>query len=250
MILTNIRLRPKKHFGYTDTEDLYKRNLSELSEDWCWRNKQITYNINSQGYRAPEWNNVDWNNSVLFFGCSFVYGVGINFEDTCTYQLSNLINMPVVNMGIPGGSPLLQWVNTTIFRSENIKPKAVVYYWPYSQRTAELMFNNDAVCHVSAPIKGGFNEKWVLHKENRIVFLKYLIMNTNFLWDCPVLHYHMEKNVCSLIEDLKYMPHSDVKTYLDKARDYDIRKGAWHAGPETNKFWAKTVYDDLMAGFQ
>jgi hypothetical protein len=51
--------------------------------------------------------------------------------------------------------------------------------------------------------------------------------------------------VCSLIDDLKYMKHSDIKTYLDPARDYP-RDYPWHAGPLTNKYWAEVMYKDLL----
>jgi hypothetical protein len=160
MEILNISTRPESlYFGYSDSEELFKKNLKRMPEDWVWRNKQILYTHNSQGYRAPEWKDVDWNNSVLVFGCSFVYGVGIRREETCTKNLSDLLKMPVINLGCNGSSPLFQWVNSTILRSEyNVKPKAVIYYWPYSQRIAELRLGKDAINHPSLPIKNGFNE--------------------------------------------------------------------------------------------
>lgn len=247
MKLLNIKQRPfNKHFGYTDWEDLFQRNLVTMPEEWVWRTKELVYAPNSQGYRAPEWKDVDWNNSILFFGCSFVYGVGINAEDSCAHQLSLLANTPVVNLGCPGGSPTFQWINTTLLHTYNVKPKAVVYYWPYTARIPQLLRNRDAICHPTAPVKNGFNEKWARDTENAVESLRYLMMNVNLLWKCPVVHYHMEKHVTKLIDGLKYMEHSDCRTFLDDARDYNKDRGVWHAGPETNKFWAKTAYDDLM----
>lgn len=247
MRLLNIKQRPhNKYFGYTDWEDLYKRNYILKPEEWPWRDKEVLYTHNKQGYRAPEWKDVDWSNSILFFGCSFVYGVGINAEDSCAHQLSLLTNNPVVNLGCPGSSPMFQWVNTTILRTHDINPKAVVYYWPYAPRIAQLQYDKDAICHPTYPVRGGFNESWARTDEHNIEYLRYVMINTNLLWNCPILHYHMEESVTKLIKGLTHMPHSHVRTFLDEARDYNEERNVWHAGPETNKFWAKVVYDDLM----
>lgn len=245
MKLLHIGDKPGKYFGYTDSKEVFEQNLKTQSPDWRWRTEKVEYNINSQGYRAPEWNSIDWNNSVLFFGCSYVYGIGINAEQTCPHQLSLLLDNPVVNLGCPGGSPMFQWINTTLLKSHDIKPKAAIYYWPHPQRVVQLLKDYHAI-NFTAPMKGRFNEQWSSDVQHGIEFLRYCKMTVDVLWDCPVLHYNMVKDVCQMIEGLKYMPYSISGKYIDDARDHNIKRGTWHAGPETNKYWAMIVCEDLI----
>jgi hypothetical protein len=243
--ILNIGHRPGKYFGYVDSEEVFKENLKEMPLDWRWRTEKVTYNVNSQGYRAPEWKDVDWSNSVLFLGCSYVYGVGINAEQACPHQLSLMIDGPVINLGCPGGSSMFQWINTTLLRSNGVKPKAVIYYWPHPQRVAQLKSDFHAK-NLTAPVKGDFNERWSADTQHCIEFLRYCKLTADIVWDCPVLHYHMVKYVCPMIEGIKYMPYSMPGEFIDDARDYNAKRGSWHAGPETNKYWAMIVCEDLQ----
>ena len=66
--------------------------------------RSVSYKLNSQGYRCPEWNDIDWASSHLLFGCSVVQGIGLNDADTLDQELVKLLNEPVVNLGVGGGS--------------------------------------------------------------------------------------------------------------------------------------------------
>ena len=58
---------------------------------------------NPQGWRSPhDFNTLDWNNSVLVFGCSQVWGQGLGYSETLTSQLELRLNQPVINLGIMG----------------------------------------------------------------------------------------------------------------------------------------------------
>jgi hypothetical protein len=106
----------------SDTEERFQENLKSQPEDWPWRNQQITYKLNSQNYRAPEWDSIDWENSVVMFGCSQVFGVGVDEDQTLGYYLSELLNKPVINLGIPGGSSMALWINTEKLLNYGINP--------------------------------------------------------------------------------------------------------------------------------
>jgi hypothetical protein len=114
------------NFVMGDTYELYKKNKAILGPDWHYWNKTLTYTCNSQGYRAPEFDTVDWKNSIVVFGCSMVAGIGVDDKETITHQLHLKSGRPVINMGAPGaGLDVALW-NNYILRSQYAKPWAVV----------------------------------------------------------------------------------------------------------------------------
>jgi hypothetical protein len=63
-------------------------------------------------------------------GCSDTFGVGINYTDTYTYHLSEVLESPTVNLGVPGASCVFQWSNTVRLVKNKVRPKGVIYLWP------------------------------------------------------------------------------------------------------------------------
>lgn len=239
MELVNIELPKSNLFCFGDSEKLYLKNLSIMPDTWEWRTRKVHYSINSQGYRSPEWNTIKWEDSVLLFGCSFVFGVGISDEDTCAYHLSSMINKPVINLGVCGGSPMLQWVNTSIIRHNNISPKAVIYVWPWANRLVELLGSQQAN-HYGPWSKEPWCSQWILHDNHSIEYLRYAIWSVNAMWQCPVLHYHIDRNACDNIPELKKLDLGPK----DYARDWTGKTA--HPGPLTNRHWAKIIHGDSI----
>ncbi len=225
-------------FHDLDSEDLLEKNLKTMPADWPWRNKTVRYTRNSQGYRAPDWSKINWEESILLFGCSFVYGVGISDEDTCSYQLTHLQNKNVINLGVPGSGPMIQWANTTILRNNGITPRAVIYMWPSSNRTT-LFLNNEEALNFGP----WSEEKWaiemLLHPSHGIEYLKYAKWSVDAMWSCPVLHYCLNSSTCNAIENIKFLSLQPK----DRARDWNGKNS--HPGPLTNKQWAETMSNDL-----
>ena len=80
-------------------------------------NKDITHNgINSLGFRSDEFTNVHNDLHVLFSGCSFTWGTGLDIEQTWGYKLYQKINSNkkcsgFFNLGSPGTSFIFQIAN-------------------------------------------------------------------------------------------------------------------------------------------
>ena len=57
--------------------------------------KQYEYpvQLNSDGYRAPEWQDVNWGESILLFGTSQTFGVGCDFEHTVGHILEQQLGV-------------------------------------------------------------------------------------------------------------------------------------------------------------
>lgn len=122
-------------FSGTDDKPAFIKNLTTQPDNWYYRNNPIDYKLNMHGYRTTEFSSVDWANSVVVFGCSNVFGIGIHEEDTLASQLSKLINMPVINMGAGGTSIEFSLYNSIILRNSKPIPRAVIHIWSNIDRT-------------------------------------------------------------------------------------------------------------------
>ena len=93
------------------------------------------YNTNSLGYRAIDFDQVDWASSYVIQGCSAVFGYGIeDDEKTISACLSRKLNAPVINLGIGGSGIQLQYMNAVEMLEKNQVPKGVFIIWPNIHR--------------------------------------------------------------------------------------------------------------------
>jgi lysophospholipase L1-like esterase len=67
-------------------------------------NAVTTVQINSLGYRAPEWP-APASGEVLVVGDSQVFGLGVESQETFSARLSELLKVPVLNAGVPTYGP-------------------------------------------------------------------------------------------------------------------------------------------------
>jgi len=116
-------------FVIGDTENAYEQNKIEMGPDWKYYNTPIKYIINDNGYRAPAWNTIDWENSYVLLGCSCSFGVGLDEEETLSRHLSIGLKAPVINLGYPGGSNESIIFNLLRLLKHFPKPKGVIIQW-------------------------------------------------------------------------------------------------------------------------
>jgi hypothetical protein len=132
----------------TDTQELFKKNLTKQPSDWIYRTKSICYNLNKNLYRTYEFETIDWEKSVVIFGCSNVFGVGLAESDTVSAQLSLLINKPVINMGVGGTSLMYNLYNSVILLAGYQTPQAVIQLWSNYDRCT--YFKEDEIVYGGA----------------------------------------------------------------------------------------------------
>lgn len=126
-----------------DTEELYLTNLKTQANDWYYRTHPVTYTVNSQGYRCDqELNDIDWTNSTVIFGCSNVFGDGIENKYTISSQLQKLLKTPVINLGIGGASAELIRHNVTLLLEYYPRPRRIVVLWPDRTRTVSYEYSH------------------------------------------------------------------------------------------------------------
>ena len=123
------------NYCWPDEEDEYKKNLVTQPSDWRYRNKEVVYTFNSHGYRCEkEFDEIDWENSIVVFGCSMVFGQGVSDDETLPYFLSKLYNREVVNLGVPSCSNEFILDNAIRMKNKYGTPYAMIMMWTLSNR--------------------------------------------------------------------------------------------------------------------
>jgi hypothetical protein len=124
-----------ENFAASDTEEFFKENLKSQPRDWKWRNKPVNYTYNSQKYRCPEWDMIDWHASIIMFGGSDMMGIGVDETETISSCLQKLTAIPTINLGISGSSMIFNLHNMLQYRAGNRPtPRAVFVLWPHHSR--------------------------------------------------------------------------------------------------------------------
>jgi hypothetical protein len=126
-----------------DTYEFYKKNLKRQPKDWYYRNNKIKYTLNSYGYRTKEFEDIDWKNSIVMFGCSHIFGTGNDDNHTIPYFLEQKSGIPVINLGAGGSSIQFCLHNSLMLYKKYGPPKLVIYCW--TGITRHLIYQKDFV---------------------------------------------------------------------------------------------------------
>lgn len=128
-------------FSGHDTYKEYVKNLKKI-KDWYYKDNSVTYTLNSFGYRTKQFDEVDWANSIVIFGCSLVVGIGVDDKHTISSFLEKEIGIPIINMGIAGGSNMMHIHNSNVLFETYPTPKAVIYSWSPLPRYFRYSWNH------------------------------------------------------------------------------------------------------------
>lgn len=125
----------------SDSEPLYKKHIANTDkrktlEELGWNKHNPTYKINRNGFRSPEFKKDEPN--IVFLGCSFTVGIGLNLIDTFSHRVSQSLGLQNYNLGKGGSS------NQTAFRLGHywipkLKPKIVVLLSPERSRSEIIL---------------------------------------------------------------------------------------------------------------
>lgn len=207
-----------------DSEQRYQENLKnnyEKLKKYGWLDKEISYKLNSEGFRSDDFSNDD---SIVFFGPSITMGIGLSIEDIYPTLVANELKLKCFNLAIAGTS------NDTSFRLaytwlERIKPKIVVFHSEWKERL-ELLDYDFSHNLSPAEVKSQFFKVWLEVDEN-----SYLNKLKNSLAIQCLCQQH---NIKFIELDRK----STIDTYIDyesEARDL------LHPGPKAHR-----AYSDII----
>lgn len=206
----------------------------------CSREELISMKINSLHYRTVEFETIDWNNSVVIFGCSTVFGAGLNDNETIAYTLEQILGRPVVNMGVPSSSIAYSVFNQIILSKMNVTPYAVINIWSSINRIS--CFSERGPYHIG-PWTGrrpgnnifdrGFKslfDSWNTNDSNPALHCMFLQKMTEIMWK-DTKHFQG-----TFFPNTSEALNVELFQYKDRAKEDDK-----HPGPLT----AKAVAEQL-----
>jgi hypothetical protein len=181
--------KEKQNFQSPDSEKLFKKNLKRQPDDWIYRNKKVEYQNNESGFRTKSLDKIDWENSIVVFGCSFTYGIGLAEEDTFCHLLEKKLNIPVINLGIPGSAIDINHFNSIVLHENFPLPKAIVHCWTSLYRYSD--FRKDGIkSHLPAfvyypGINWAEKSKFYVHTDrilwkNKTIYKEYSFFGETF----------------------------------------------------------------------
>jgi hypothetical protein len=228
-------------FEGADNKILFEENLKVQPQDWYYRNHRVKYTLNSQGYRTQEFDDIDWAESVVIFGCSYIFGTGVTDESTIPHFLEKILNRPVVNMGIGGSSIQVAFHNSIIMQKKYPPPKAVIYAWTSLSRNT-IYSRDDGIVNC-----GEWNNREM--KSNYVDIVTHNLLNILYirdLWKDKTIMieytpFEQTKNVIETV--LNDKKNSIVHNWSHK--EFDLARDLRHAGFRTNFMMAKKIAKQL-----
>ena len=215
-----------------DTEKLFKKNKKTMQSDWPYHNKKVEYRVGSHGYRCPEFEDIDWSRSVVLFGCSMTYGIGVDEEETIGFHLSKIIDKPVINLGLGGTSMLFSAVNQMRLYEAGIKPYAVVNIWTSTDRMCEFKDNGNVVHYLPSGRENLWRKNFVATDAmHQLTLHKFYAGAVKNLWPKS-----FELSLFEKTSKLLQIPYIER---IDYARDL------MHQGTKTNRLIAETIVEGL-----
>ena len=122
-----------KYMRYTiNNQNYYSYELEKNCKAYETKRTVKTYNVytDENGYRVgskKNINKVNKENTIVFLGDSFTYGLGVNYEDSIVGILEKKkINYEVINLAVPGYSPSILQVKLEQLLYRGIKPKKII----------------------------------------------------------------------------------------------------------------------------
>ena len=221
--------------GNSDSEENYTSNLKTQPEDWYYRENKVDYSFNSSGHRSKEIKDLDFDNYLLFIGCSHTQGVGVTLENTYSHMISKKFKCDYYNLGISAtGIDVLEYNLLTWFFKFNKKPKAVIAQFPdhsrflscyegYSNLIPNGSWNIGSDKNVEKLLVNGEDTGFFYARKN----ISYRLINT--VVQVPTVRINYGSQVAyDTIDEVRFRR-------LDLARDLS------HPGVESHKAVADTV---------
>lgn len=118
----------------SDNEAYYQHNQEDfkhLYEKFGWDDTNIRYSHTKLGNRCPRSelgiDQLKEKGGVMYLGCSYTYGVGVNIEDTWSYKLhqKKFRTRRYINFGIPGYG-IQAYYRMLKFYIKKIKPDIII----------------------------------------------------------------------------------------------------------------------------
>lgn len=224
-----------KNFTGSDTKELFETNLKTQEDNWVYRTQPINYSVNSSGYRTKEFKNVDWANSIVVFGCSVVFGTGVDNQHTIPAMIEQQSGIPTINMGIGGSSMMSSFHNSLILNQRYPTPRAIVHLWTDYSRTVYYYKKHVEHYGVWDIEDNNYIHHWNKDEEHAKCQALFVQMASHQIWNRRTRYY--EASLFSATQ--KLLGCDKINDSYDKARDL------MHNGIKTNEKAARQILNNL-----
>lgn len=105
------------------------------NKNWPYHKLKMSYSYNEFGHRCHSIKELNWNNYLLFLGCSHSQGIGVSLENSYVYLTSKFYKMDYYNLAVSAtGLDVLEYNLTIWLLTCKKPPKAVIIQWPDHSR--------------------------------------------------------------------------------------------------------------------
>jgi hypothetical protein len=222
-----------RNYARTDDEETFLNNLRTQPTDWRYRTSPVNYTLNSQNYRTQSFEEIDWGESVVIFGCSMVFGVGLDDSETIDSAFYNLTGIPAVNMGSCSTSMMFSLYNSAILNKNYPTPKAVVQLWTGLNRCTYFS-PHKIINYGSWNFNEPYNQHWNQDESHAQANALFCQLISKQLWQDKT-NYYEATSFGATAEALG----CDLLTNIDYARDL------LHPGHLTAELTANTIATKL-----
>ena len=253
-------------------------NMPEIPNDWIYK-RQIKnmYQYNSDGFRNNfDLDDIDWSKCIAVFGCSNIFGKGVEQHHSICHYIQELTGLTAVNLGVEGAS-IRSTFNNAIYVLEKYYPKQMAIFWPGNNRislTYKWDLNDNNWSHIDMT---GVEKQIMLHENLEpdsfgLMHNKQIHVNMRDLWPTVdethfidnqdvIYQQNLYKQVLKTIARDRGMPlfeYSSARVKrprvnaLDQVEaeypehfaenfkymgDYKNKKPGWHNLPDDHKNW-------------
>lgn len=231
MIVDNLPFFTVRHseeytFESRSEKQNWKKLKKSLGPTWKYYDSKtypIVTTINKLGYRSKTVYPTD--EYYVALGCSNTFGQYLHEEDRYSNIIERKTGIPVINLGICGGSSTCVFTNLIkLLFSKYPNPKAAIIQWPEQNRISLHGEKGIDVVHARIPDQSVF-EFFV--KDNSLeVMSKFFYDLTHKICNIPIIEFALNDWVADFYG-------VDEIARVDKARDNR------HCGTKTNEAIAK-----------
>ena len=219
-----------------DYYDAFLKNCEQMPMDWYYRNVKIEYNINSNGHRSKEINDLNLDNYILCLGCSHTEGIGLEQEKTYPHLLAQKLNCDYYSMGLSATGMDVVLHNLIVwFNIIPKKPKAVIVQWPdFTRMLTGTSSNNLQPQGLWA--SGEDYQRFVnLGIDLKFFDARKILIHSmvQAIVKVPIVYFGLQKII----------PFDD-NTIIERVVDYARDLG--HAGIKSHENFANAIYEHLI----
>ena len=235
MFVTNHPENSNKKFYWIspDTEKTFEKNKKVMGNDWIYQNAEIPYCHDEYGFRIKQLGSQKcrWEESIVVFGCSNVYGIGLVYEDTFCYQLEQMLGIPVINLGMPASAVDFATRNSYILYKNFPHPRASVHMWTELSRQSDWYGKNNLIAKNNVPSSPNYypDINWEARSE-------HLIDLDRTLWKDKTIYY-----------ESTFWYENSIRLGIDMINTIDTARDVSHPGPKTNYLLSLAISERLKS---